>query len=77
MYKKDIQPLLDQKNTIKKEIKDIFKDNIDEIISYDANKIFGNKIAQNSLNEIAELLKEIYEIKDLEYKTTERGSWKM
>lgn len=77
MYKKDIQPLLDQKNTIKKEIKDIFKDNIDEIISYDANKIFGNKIAQNSLNEIAELLKEIYEIKDLEYKTTKRGSWKM
>ena len=49
VYKKDIQPLLDQKNTIKKEIKDIFKDNIDEIISYDANKIFGNKIAQNSL----------------------------
>lgn len=77
VYKKDIQPLLDQKNTIKKEIKDIFKDNIDEIISYDANKIFGNKIAQNSLNEIAELLKEIYEIKDLEYKTTKRGSWKM
>lgn len=77
VYKKDIQPLLDQKNTIKKEIKYIFKDNIDEIISYDANKIFGNKIAQNSLNEIAELLKEIYEIKDLEYKTTKRGSWKM
>ena len=77
VYKKDIQPLLDQKNTIKKEIKDIFKDNIYEIISYDANKIFGNKIAQNSLNEIAELLKEIYEIKDLEYKTTKRGSWKM
>lgn len=77
VYKKDIQPLLDQKNTIKKEIKDIFKDNIDEIISCDANKIFGNKIAQNSLNEIAELLKEIYEIKDLEYKTTKRGSWKM
>lgn len=77
VYKKDIQPLLDQKNTIKKEIKDIFKDNIDEIISYDANKIFGNKIAQNSLNEIAELLKEIYEIKDLEYKTTKRESWKM
>lgn len=77
VYKKDIQPLLDQKNTIKKEIKDIFKDNIDEIISYDANKIFGNKIAQNSLNEIAELLKEIYEIKNLEYKTTKRGSWKM
>lgn len=77
VYKKDIQPLLDEKNSIKKEIKDIFKNNIDEIISYDENKIFNNKIAQNSLNEIAVLLKELYQIKDLEYKTTKRGSWKM
>lgn len=77
VYKKDIQPLLDEKNSIKKEIRDIFKNNIDEIISYDANKIFNNKIAQNSLNEIAVLLKELYQIKDLEYKTTKRGSWKM
>lgn len=77
VYKKDIQPLLDEKNSIKKEIKDIFKNNIDEIVSYDANKIFNNKIAQNSLNEIAVLLKELYQIKDLEYKTTKRGSWKM
>ncbi len=77
VYKKDIQPLLDEKNSIKKEIKDIFKNNIDEIVSYDANKIFNNKIAQNSLNEIAVLLKELHKIKDLEYKTSKRGSWKM
>lgn len=77
VYKKDIQPLLDEKNSIKKEIRDIFKNNIDEIVSYDANKIFNNKIAQNSLNEIAVLLKELYKIKDLEYKTSKRGSWKM
>lgn len=77
VYKKDIQPLLDEKNSIKKEIRDIFKNNIDEIISYDANKIFNNKIAQNSLNEIAVLLKKLYQIKDLEYKTTKRGYWKM
>ena len=75
VYKKDIQPLLDEKNSIKKEIRDIFKNNIDEIVSYDANKIFNNKIAQNSLNEIAVLLKELYKIKDLE--TSKRGSWKM
>lgn len=77
VYKKDIQPLLDEKNSIKKEIKDIFKNNIDEIFFYDANKIFNNKIAQNSLNEIAVLLKELHKIKDLEYKTSKRGSWKM
>lgn len=77
VYKKDIQPLLDEKNSIKKEIRDIFKNNIDEVVSYDANKIFNNKIAQNSLNEIAVLLKELYKIKDLEYKTSKRGSWKM
>lgn len=77
IYKKDIQPLLDEKNSIKKEIRDIFKNNIDEIVSYDANKIFNNKITQNSLNEIGVLLKELYQIKDLEYKTTKRGSWKM
>lgn len=77
VYKKDIQPLLDEKNSIKKEIKDIFKNNIDEIVFYDANKIFNNKIAQNSLNEIAVLLKELHKIKDLEYKTSKRGSWKM
>lgn len=77
VYKKDIQPLLDEKNSIKKEIKDIFKNNIDEIVSYDANKIFNNKIAQNSLNEIAVLLKELHKIKDLEYKKSKRGSWKM
>lgn len=77
VYKKDIQPLLDEKNKIKKEIKNTFKNNIDEIVSYDSNKIFGNKIANNDLNEIALLLKELYEIKDLEYKTTQKGSWKM
>lgn len=69
--------MLDEKNSIKKEIRDIFKNNIDEIVSYDANKIFNNKITQNSLNEIGVLLKELYQIKDLEYKTTKRGSWKM
>lgn len=77
VYKKDIQPLLDEKNKIKKEIKNTFKNNIDEIVSYDSNKIFGNKITSNDLNEIALLLKELYEIKDLEYKTTQKGSWKM
>lgn len=35
-------------------------------------KYLAIKIAQNSLNEIAELLKEIYEIKDLEYKQQKR-----
>lgn len=77
VYKKDIQPLLDEKNTIKKEIKSVFQDNIDEIICYDSNKIFNNKIEDKDLNEIALLLKELYEIKDLEYKTTKKGSWKM
>lgn len=77
VYKKDIQPLLDEKNIIKREIKDIFKDNIDDIVYYDRNKIFNNKINDKELNEIALLLKEVYKIKDLEYKTTKRGSWKM
>lgn len=77
VYKKDIQPLLDQKNTIKNEIKDVFKDSIGEIIPYDIGKIFNNKIPNEDLNEIAVLLKELYQIKDLEYKTTKRGSWKM
>lgn len=77
VYKKDIQPLLDQKNTIKKEIKDVFRDNIGGIITYDIGKIFNNKIADRDLNEIALLLKELYEIKDIEYKQTGKGSWKM
>lgn len=77
VYKKDIQPLLDEKNTIKKEIKNVFQDNIDEIVYYDSNKIFNNKIEDKDLNEIALLLKELYKIKDLEYKTTQKGSWKM
>ncbi len=77
VYKKDIQPLLDEKNTIKKEIKNVFQDNIDEIVCYDSNKIFNNKIKDKDLNEIALLLKELYEIKHLEYKTTQKGSWKM
>lgn len=77
VYKKDIQPLLDEKNIIKREIKDIFKDNIDDIVYYDRNKTFNNKINDKELNEIALLLKEVYKIKDLEYKTTKRGSWEM
>lgn len=77
VYKKDIQPLLDEKNKVKKKIKNVFQNNIDETISYDSNKIFNNKIADKDLNEIALLLKELYEIKDLEYKTTKKGSWKM
>lgn len=77
VYKKDIQPLLNEKNKVKKKIKNVFQNNIDETISYDSNKIFNNKIADKDLNEIALLLKELYEIKDLEYKTTKKGSWKM
>lgn len=77
VYKKDIQPLLDEKNKVKKEIKNVFQNNIDEIISYDSNKIFNNKIADKDLNEIALLLKELYKIKDMEYKETKKGSWKM
>ena len=77
VYKKDIKPLLDKKNTIKKEIKDVFRDNIGGIITYDMGIIFNNKIADKDLNEIALLLKELYEIKDIEYKQTGKGSWKM
>lgn len=77
VYKKDIQPLLDEKNIIKKEIKNVFQDNIDEIVYYDSNKIFNNKIADKDLNEIALALKELYKIKESEYKTTKKGSWKM
>lgn len=77
VYKKDIQPLLDQKNTVKKEIKDVFKDSMCEIIPYDIGRIFNNKIPNEDLNEIATLLKELYQIKDLEYKQTGKGSWKM
>lgn len=77
VYKKDIQPLLDQKNTVKKEIKDVFKDSMSEIIPYDIGRIFNNKIPNEDLNEIATLLKKLYQIKDLEYKQTGKGSWKM
>lgn len=77
VYKKDIQPLLDEKDAIKKEIKNVFQDNIDKIVYYDSNKIFNNKIENKDLNEISRLLKELYEIKDKEYKDTGKGSWKM
>ncbi|MBO5348451.1 MAG: hypothetical protein J6A89_01330 [Clostridia bacterium] len=77
IYKKDIQPLLDEKNIIKKEIKNVFQDNIDEIVYYDSNKIFNNKITDKDLNEIALALNELYKIKESEYKTTKKGSWKM
>lgn len=77
VYKKDIQPLLDEKNAIKKEIKNVFQDNIDKIVYYDSNRIFNNKIENKDLNEISKLLKELYEIKDKEYKDTGKGSWKM
>lgn len=73
VYKKEIQYFLYVKNKIKKEIKDVFKENIDDIVFYDKCKMFNNKIKKEDLNEIALKLKELYDVKNLETK----GSWKM
>lgn len=73
VYKKEIQYFLDVKNKIKKEIKNVFKENIDDMVFYDKCKMFNNKIKKEDLNEMALKLKELYDVKNLETK----GSWKM
>ena len=77
VYKKIIQPLQDRKNSIRNEIKYIFNKNIDDIIGCDTNRLFNNKISEKDLNEVAKLMIKLYKIKDIEYKTTKKCSWKM
>ena len=77
VYRDDLRAIYENTNRIKKEIKNVFEAEINDLIVLNKNSMFDNYVSEANLNEVSSIIKEIYNMKKLEYKLTGKCSFKM
>ena len=72
VYKETLDYLYDIQNVTKKNVIDIFNEEIYGIYPFESNEMFNNKIPAEKLKDISKSLSELYSMKENEYKQTRK-----
>lgn len=77
VYREELEPIYKVQNKARDSIKDIFKEELDNLSIISKNTLFNNKVDKDTLMKVKNGLELILEAKKKEYKETGKGSFRL